>query len=105
MATFEELSLHRVQARVKTPCAAYVIFGDAYFPGWQSRLDGESTTLFRAHRALRAVFVPGGEHEVEFVYRPMSVYLGGALTGLGLLGCLALVLVGRRRREAQSTEA
>ncbi len=105
VVTFEEPALHRVQARVRMPCAAFLVFGDAYFPGWQARLDGEPTTLFRAHKALRAVFVPGGEYEVEFVYRPMSVYLGGALTGLGLLGCLALVLVGRRRSETQSAEA
>ena len=96
---FEQQSLHRVSARVQMPCAGFLVFADPYFPGWQSRLDGQPTTLFRAHTALRAVFVGGGEHEVEFVYRPASVYLGGALTAIGLLSCLVVGLVSRRRRE------
>jgi hypothetical protein len=31
---------------------------------------------------------------MEFIFRPASVYWGGALTGLGLLACLALTLFG-----------
>ncbi len=94
---FEELTLHGVKAQARMPCAAYLVFGDAHFPGWQVYVDGERTTLCRAYGALRAVFVPEGEHELEFVYRPASVLLGAVLTGLGLLGCLMLVFVDRRR--------
>ena len=101
---FEEQSLHRVRVRAQMPCATFLIFGDAYFPGWQLLLDGEASTLYRAHDALRAAFVPAGEHEVEFVYRPTSVYLGGGLTGLGLLGCVVLVVEVRRRRGSRSPE-
>ena len=97
VVTFQETSLHGVRAQARMPCAAYLVFGDAYFPGWKAYLDGEPATLYRAHGALRAVFVPAGEHEVEFVYRPASVILGATLTGLSLLGCLVLVLVNRRR--------
>ena len=94
VVSFEELTLHRVRARARMPCAAYLVFGDAHFPGWRARIDGERTTLYRAYGALRAVFVPAGEHQVEFAYRPASVYLGGVLTGLGFSGCLALALAG-----------
>ena len=101
---FQEQSLHRVRVRAQMPCAAFLVFGDAYFPGWQLSLDGEASTLYRAHDALRTAFVPAGEHEVEFVYRPTSVYLGGGLTGLGLLGCVVLVVEVRRRRGSRSPE-
>ena len=97
VVTFEELTLHGVRARARMPCASYLVFGDPYYPGWQGRIDGERTTLYRANGALRAVFVPEGEHDVEFAYRPASVFLGAVLTGLGLAGCLVLVLVDRRR--------
>jgi uncharacterized membrane protein YfhO len=79
------------------PCAAYLVFGDAHFPGWEAYADGEPATLYRAHGALRAVFVSEGEQEVEFVYRPASVLLGAALTGLGPAGCLVPVLVDQCR--------
>jgi len=94
---FEELTLNGVRARARMPCSAYLVFGDAHFPGWRVHVDGERTTLYRAYGALRAVFVPEGEHAVEFVYRPASVLLGGVLTGLSLLGCVVLVVVNRRR--------
>lgn len=97
VVSFEELTLHGVRARARMPCAAYLVFGDAHYPGWKAYIDGEPATLYRAHGALRAVFVREGEHEVEFVYRPASVLLGAGLTGLGLLGCLALALIGRFR--------
>ena len=104
MVAFDELTLHRVKAGVRMPCAGFLVFADAYFPGWQSRLDGERTTLYRADKALRAVFVPQGDHEVEFVYRPASVYVGGVLTWLGLAGCSVLAIVNRRRRKTRSAE-
>jgi len=42
------------------------------------------------------VVVPAGIHTVELVYRPLAVYLGAALSIVGLLGCLGLVLWGGR---------
>ena len=98
---FEDAGLHQVKVRARMPCAAFLIFGDPYFPGWQAYLDGEPTTLYRAHEALRAVFVAAGDHSVEFAYRPISVYLGGVITALGVLGCLVLTVL-MFRRESRS---
>jgi hypothetical protein len=39
------------------------------------------------------------ESELEFVYRPMSVILGGVLTATGFLSCGVLGFVGWRRGE------
>ena len=102
-ADFQEQSLHRVRVRAQMPCAAFLIFGDAYFPGWQLLLDGQASTLYRAHDALRAAFVAAGEHSVEFVYRPASVYVGGVLSGLGLLGWAVLGVVAFRRKRGRSS--
>ncbi len=85
---FERSTLHSVETTIEAPCAMYVVFSDPYFPGWETELDGEPATLYRAYHALRAVVVPAGKHSVSFYYRPWTVYLGGALTTLGLLGCL-----------------
>jgi hypothetical protein len=90
--------LHSVKARVHLACAGYVVFADPFFPGWRARLDGERVPIYRAYTALRAVAVPAGEHSIEFLYRPMSVLAGAALTAMGLLGCAVLgVLIMRRR--------
>ena len=93
-----ELGRERVDAKVATDCAGYVVFADPYFPGWAVEVDGSATPLYRAEGALRAVNLPAGEHDVRFVYRPRLVRAGGWLSGLGLLLCLgASVFVWRSR--------
>lgn len=95
-------TLHSIRARASMPCQGLVVFGDPYFPGWQARVDGRPTTLYAPFGALRGVVVPAGEHTFEFVYRPYSVYLGGALTALGLLGCGLLAWLAQSRQRAAS---
>ena len=90
-------ALHRVSLKAHLACPAYVVVADPYYPGWTIDLDGNRTRLYRAYRALRAVYVPAGDHALEFVYRPASVYWGGALTAFGFIGCLVLTLVSWRR--------
>jgi hypothetical protein len=90
-------TMHRTALRARLACPGYVVLADPFYPGWTADIDGQHATVYRAYRALRALHVPAGEHSIEFVFRPRSVYWGGALTGFGLLGCLILALIGWRR--------
>jgi uncharacterized membrane protein YfhO len=47
--------------------------------------------------AMRGVAVPAGNHEVRYVFRPKSVYLGAILSALGILSA-AFIAFPRRRR-------
>jgi hypothetical protein len=87
-------TMHRAILNARLACAGYVVLADPFYPGWTADVDGQRTTVFRAYGALRAIQVPAGEHTMEFVFRPKSVYWGGALTGFGLLACLGLGLFG-----------
>ncbi len=74
-----------------TAVAAYLVLADAWFPGWQVRVDGAEQTLWRADHALRAVWLPPGRHRVEFSYAPASFRVGllvSALTALVVAGLL-----------------
>jgi uncharacterized membrane protein YfhO len=86
--------MHRAVLNARLACAGYVVLADPFYPGWAADIDGSPTTVYRAYGALRAIHVPAGEHTMEFVFRPASVYWGGALTGAGLLCCLVLSLLG-----------
>jgi hypothetical protein len=90
-------TLHRVSLKAHLACPAYVVLADPYYPGWTADVDGNRSRVYRAYRALRALYLPAGDHAMEFVYRPASVYWGGALTACGFLGCLGMGLVGWRR--------
>ncbi len=89
--------IDRITARARTHCEGMVVFADPLFPGWSARVDGAPAQLYAAYGALRGVIVPAGDHRIEFAYRPWSVYVGAALTGIGVLGWLLLALAARAR--------
>ena len=85
----------RVRLTATMRCTGMVILADSYYPGWQATVDGRSAPIWEAYGAIRGVVVPAGDHQVEFRFRPGSVYLGAGLFLLGLLATGVLVL--RRR--------
>ncbi|HWW76226.1 MAG TPA: hypothetical protein VNZ44_12565, partial [Pyrinomonadaceae bacterium] len=84
---------NRVDVRTKSGVPAILVLGENHYPGWRAYLDGGSVGVLRVDYNLRGVYVPAGEHEVRFVYRPKSVYAGLAVS---LLAALALALWWRR---------
>jgi hypothetical protein len=90
-------SMHRMALKARLACPAYVVVAEAYYPGWKATVDDEPATVYRAYGALRALYLQAGEHEMEFAFRPASVYWGGALTAIGFAACLVLAAVGWRR--------
>jgi hypothetical protein len=79
-----------------TKQAAFLVLTDQFYPGWQAYIDGQRSETYRANALFRAVFVPAGQHRVEFVYSPLSLWLGFAIAGatalaLGVI-CLWSVL-------------
>ena len=94
--------LDRVAVRVRTPCTRMVVLSEPMFPGWKARIDGQEAPIYSAYGALRGVMAPPGDHLVETIYRPLSVYAGAALTATGLAVWLGLWAAWRResRRSA-----
>jgi hypothetical protein len=84
-----------VVIRAVAPEGSWLVLSDTWYPGWRVRLDGDETQLYRADYLFRAVWVPPGEHEVEFLYQPRSVVLGAIVS---LLAWLALAWSGWRWR-------
>ena len=81
------------------------MLGDAWFPGWEVRVDGAEADGLRANVAFRAVAVPPGEHEVEWRYRPRSLRRGLALAALALAYVAAALAAERRLNRARPSPA
>jgi len=77
----------RIALRTRGEMPGVVVFTDAWFPGWEARLDGVEAPLLRANLAFRAVAVPAGAHEIELRYRPRSLRIGFTIAALALLVC------------------
>jgi hypothetical protein len=73
----------------------FLVVSEMYFPGWRAYVDGTPTPIYRTNYLFRGVVVPAGRHTVRFVYRPASVIIGAAVTGVAALAIAWLL--GRTR--------
>ncbi len=89
----EESFRHR-RLSATTGCPALLVLSEVFYPGWEARLDGRPAPLLAANAAFSAIWLPSGEHEVEWRYAPRMFHLGLAISGLTLGG---LIWLGRRR--------
>jgi hypothetical protein len=93
-----------VTIRTNDPRASFLVLADQYYPGWEATIDGVSTPIYASNHIFRGVFVPAGEHTVEFTYGPRSFHLGVvvALGTLALAGS-ALGFAAWRERRARAS--
>lgn len=79
----------------------WLLFTDAYFPGWKAYLrpfggdesDEVELELLRANSAFRAIYLPrDGQWTVRFVYSPMSFKLGLYVCFLSAMTLLMLLI-------------
>ena len=61
------------------------VFSEIYFPwGWTATIDGEKAPIGRVDYVLRAIRIPAGEHNIEFVFDPESLKATNALAIVSL---------------------
>jgi len=97
---------NRLSLDVETSGSAYLVVAITADPGWRAALDGRPTEVVTANGLYQAVWVPAGQHRVEFRYRPP--YLGWGIAGMvagGLLLTLFLLLEGLGRTRVARTAA
>jgi hypothetical protein len=71
------------------------VFSEIWYPeGWQAYLNGEPVEHVRANYVLRALRIPPGEHEIEFVFDPEVYHTGQSISTAGSALVLVFVLGG-----------
>lgn len=82
----------RVSMTVRAERDAVLVLADAYYPGWQLFIDGRPADHFPVYHAFRGALVPSGQHDVEYVYKPLSFYAGLWISSLTMILACALGL-------------
>jgi hypothetical protein len=95
---FTHYSNERVELSVLTPITAYVVLSDVFYPGWTATIDDQSTKVYPANFAFRAVLVPPGEHRVALTFEPITWRMGSAISALTLAGLIGVGVIARRKR-------
>jgi hypothetical protein len=83
-----QYDLNTVTIAIATDQPGYLVLPDAHYPGWQATVDEQFTPIERANYAFRAVYVPEGEHTVQFVFDPPIWKVGLMVSGVTLLALL-----------------
>lgn len=61
-----EFNTMEIDVRVAVP--RFIVISNAYDRGWQARVDGRETPIYRANYAFQGVVVPEGTHKVVFSF-------------------------------------
>jgi hypothetical protein len=70
------------------------VFSEIFYDdskGWSAYLDGKLVPHFRADYVLRAMALPAGTHQVEFMFEPKSLVLGNKIAYAGSFMLFAFV--------------
>ncbi len=97
---------NRIAIKAAAQADGLLVLADQYFQGWEATVDGAPVPVQRVNHYMRGVPLTAGEHEVVFTFAPRSLQIGAALSLLGLLLAVVLIVKGTRPRlGAQDTNA
>ena len=88
----------RIDATVTTDRSDTLVFSEVAYPGWDVRLDGETGRPGVFHETFLSALVPPGQHTVVFHYRPMTFWIGLAITVGALVFVTFLIFLRGRER-------
>ena len=81
-------SPQKVDIKTSSQTDKLLFLSDTFYPGWEAKIDGLKTKIYRADYSFRAVLVPTGNHQVSFKYKPLSFKLGLIISALTLFSII-----------------
>lgn len=79
--TVQKYTPNSILLNISTPCSGWLNSSEVYYPGWKAKLDGKPVSIFLSNNAFRTVFVPIGDHSLEYFYDSI-IYQEGLLITL-----------------------
>lgn len=70
------------------------VFSEIYYHGgWNAYIDGQKSDYFKADYLLRAMYLPAGDHTVEFKFEPESFWTGRMISIIASIIVIISVLM------------
>jgi len=77
--------------RIETPAPCMLVFSEVFYNWWRVSVDDEPRDLVRVNHTMMGIPLETGSHVVRLAQQPTSIWIGLALSGLGMLLTLALL--------------
>lgn len=85
----------KITYKFKSAQKELAVFSEIYYKdGWTAYIDKKKVPISRVNYVLRAIEVPAGEHDIEFVFTSKTYEQAGFLAQIGNFGIILLVLIG-----------
>lgn len=63
----------------------FLVLLDHYYPSWKAFVDNKETKIYPTNIIGRGIFIPKGEHIIEFKFYPTSLYYGIIVSIVGFV--------------------
>ena len=84
----------QIEYRFSAPSPQFAVFSEVYYPhGWNAYIDGNKTDYVRTNYILRGMYIPAGNHNIEFRFEPAS-YTTGRMVSIIANILVMLILIG-----------
>lgn len=89
----------RVVLETRNPQAGLLVLSEIYYPkGWRALVDGSDVPIYKTNHLLRSVWVPEGEHAVEFRFEPATFFRSERISRYAMWAVYLLFLAELARR-------
>jgi hypothetical protein len=86
----------------------FAVFSEIYYPlGWNAFIDGQPASYIKVNYLLRGMYVPAGDHAIEFRFEPRSYSVGRTVTIIAnslvfllLIGTIVYYVTRKRKPDA-----
>ncbi len=95
-AVITQFAPERISVRTQAPISGILVLAEAWYPGWEARVEGAPTPVFPVNGWMRGVIVPPGAHTVVYNFRQQHLGPGFALSLIAAALLLMMATMGTR---------
>ena len=90
---------NEISFNVEADGNSFLFLSETFYPGWKAYVDGQEEKIFRANYIFQSIFIPKGEHNIRFIYQPVSFKIGLVLSSATLIFLLCSYFVYKSKKE------
>lgn len=73
----------KINYKYSSATPQFAVFSEVYYPkGWNAYVDGKMANYVRTNYVLRGMYLPAGNHNIEFRFEPQSYSTGRMLSAI-----------------------